>query len=137
MLSIDVVKKLKRGQSVRLSISNESCYALITDITEEKISLISESGTKYSLAFSDMGTVWEAEAIPSFTDVDSVSYTRTSDVLKMLKDMQLSAAKCTGFIVGMVTQAWVISDMLGPVIQKLGGKPYVIKDGKLYDSEED
>lgn len=137
MLSIDVVKKLKRGQSVRLSISNESFYALITDITEEKVSLISESGTKYSLAFSDMGTVWEAEAIPAFTDVDGVGYTRTSDVLKMLKDMQLSAAKCTGFIVGMVTQAWVISELLGPAIQKLGGKPYVIKNGKLYDSEED
>lgn len=137
MLSIDVMKRMKKGQSVRLFTCNECFYALITDITEEKISLISEDGIKYELSFSNMGTAWKVEAIPSFTDVDGTGYIRTSDVLKMLKDMQLSAAKCTGFIVGMVTQAWVISDLLGSVIQKLGGKPYIIKDGKLYDSEED
>lgn len=56
----------------------------------------------------------------------------TDEVIVMLREMQEEAAKCRGFIEGHVTQAWVIQKMLGKRIEKLGGTPCVIKDGKLY-----
>lgn len=137
MLSIDVMRKTKIGQSVQVATDKECFCALITEITDTKVSVISETGKQHTLLFSDMGGKWKAEMIPSFTDSEGCTYIKTTEVVRMLKEMQVSAAKCIGFIVGMVTQAWVISDLLGSAIQKLGGKPYIIKDGKLYNSEED
>lgn len=64
-------------------------------------------------------------------------YIRKSDVIAMLKEMQIDAAKCNGFIAGMVAQAWVIRDLLGEKIKDLGGTPYVIKDSKLVDTEDE
>lgn len=59
-----------------------------------------------------------------------------SEVIEMLKEMQLETAKCVGFIEGTVTQAWVIKKLLGERIKKLGGKPYIIKDSQLCESED-
>lgn len=56
------------------------------------------------------------------------------EIIEMLKEMQIETAKCNGFFVGHVTQAWVIEDLLGKKIEELGGKPYVIRDNKLVDS---
>ena len=42
------------------------------------------------------------------------------DVVMMLRDMQVEAAKCTGFIAGMVAQVWVVRDLLGDRLNKLG-----------------
>lgn len=56
-------------------------------------------------------------------------------VIEMLKEMQLETAKCQGFFAGHVTQAWVISNMLGAKIKELGGKPYVILNDKLQMEE--
>ena len=39
------------------------------------------------------------------------TYTR-EEVVDMLKEMQMETSKCVGFIVVMVTQAWVIRTML-------------------------
>ena len=44
------------------------------------------------------------------------------EVIALLKEMQGEAAKCQGFIVGHVTQLWVIQDMLGKRIHALGGE---------------
>lgn len=44
------------------------------------------------------------------------------EVVEMLKQMQIKTAGCQGFIVGTVSQAWVIEDLLGKEIKKLGGK---------------
>ena len=71
----------------------------------------------------------------SETENQSDEYIKKSDVIAMLKEMQIDAAKCNGFIVGMVTQIWVIKDLLGKNIEKLGGIPYIVKDGKLVDTE--
>ena len=49
------------------------------------------------------------------------TYTR-EEVIEMLKEMQMETFKCVGFIVGMVTQAWVIKDMLGKRIVELEGE---------------
>lgn len=49
------------------------------------------------------------------------TYTK-EEVIELLKDMQLEAAKCVGFVYGTVTQAWVIESMLGEKIKELGGK---------------
>lgn len=43
------------------------------------------------------------------------------EVIEMLRQMQQETAECCGFIVGTVTQAWVIKDMLGKRIEELGG----------------
>lgn len=59
-----------------------------------------------------------------------------NEIIEMLKDMQLETAKCVGFIEGTVTQAWVIRELLGKKIEALGGKPYVIQNGKLVDTEK-
>lgn len=71
----------------------------------------------------------------SETENQSDEYIKKSDVIAMLKEMQIDAAKCNGFIAGMVTQIWVIKDLLGKNIEKLGGIPYIVKDGKLVDTE--
>lgn len=62
-------------------------------------------------------------------------YIKKSDVISMLKKMQIDTAKCNGFIAGMVSQTWVIRDLIGEKIKDLGGTPYVIKDSKLVDME--
>lgn len=58
------------------------------------------------------------------------------EVIEMLKEMQVETAECNGFIAGMVTQGWVIRDLLGKKIMELGGKPYVIKENKLIEETE-
>ena len=67
------------------------------------------------------------------------TYTR-EEVIEMLKKMQMEAFKCVGFIAGMVTQAWVIKDMLGKRIAELGGetfKPKLCGINKRMDTVED
>lgn len=54
------------------------------------------------------------------------TYTR-EEVIEMLKEMQMEAFKCVGFIVGMVMQGWVIKDMLGKRIEELGGESLNVK----------
>ena len=49
------------------------------------------------------------------------TYTK-EEVIEMLKEMQKEAAKCQGFVVGHVTQLWVIEDMLGKRIKDMGGE---------------
>ena len=46
------------------------------------------------------------------------TYTK-EEVIEMLKEMQMETYKCVGFIVGMVTQGWVIKNMLGKRIVQL------------------
>jgi len=48
-------------------------------------------------------------------------YTR-EEVIEMLREMQMQTAECQGFVVGHVTQIWVIKTMLGKKIEELGGK---------------
>lgn len=54
------------------------------------------------------------------------TYTR-EEVIEMLKEMQMETKNCVGFIVGMVTQGWVIKDMLGKRIEELGGEGLNVK----------
>ena len=64
------------------------------------------------------------------------TYTR-EEVIEMLKEMQMETFKCIGFIAGMVTQAWVIKDMLGKRIAELGGetfKPELCGSNKRMDT---
>ena len=66
-------------------------------------------------------------------------YTK-EEVIEMLKEMQMETFKCVGFIAGMVTQAWVIKDMLGKRIEELGGetfKPELCGINKGIDTVED
>ena len=58
------------------------------------------------------------------------------EIIKMLKEMQIETAKCQGFVIGHVAQAWVISDLLGKKIEELGGQPYIIQNDHLVDVEE-
>lgn len=46
------------------------------------------------------------------------------EVIEILQEMQMETFKCVGFIAGMVTQGWVIKDMLGKRIEKLGGETF-------------
>ena len=62
-------------------------------------------------------STWLAEKIGNIlrrkiTMVKKETYTR-EEVIEMLKEMQMETSKCVGFIVGMVTQGWVIKVMLG------------------------
>ena len=57
------------------------------------------------------------------------------EIIEMLKQMQIETAKCVGFIYGTVTQAWVISELLGKKIKELGGVPYEIQNNHLVDVE--
>lgn len=56
---------------------------------------------------------------------------KTDDLIKDLRESQVKAAKCIGFIAGMVSQIWVINDLLGKLIEDYGGEPYKVENGKL------
>lgn len=79
--------------------------------------------------------LWESLAGEMNAEVDTVTYVDIVDsadfpfwqdtftkeeVISMLRDMQVEAAKCTGFIAGMVAQLWVVRDLLGDRLKKLG-----------------
>jgi len=51
------------------------------------------------------------------------------EVCEMLREMQMETVKCQSFIIGHVTQLWVIREMLGKRIEELGemGIDIVIK----------
>lgn len=44
------------------------------------------------------------------------------EVIEMLREMQIKTAKTQGFIVGQVSQLWVIRTLLGTKIEELGGE---------------
>ena len=44
------------------------------------------------------------------------------EVFEMLREMQMETVRCQGFIIGHVTQLWVIREMLGKRIEELGEK---------------
>ena len=44
------------------------------------------------------------------------------EVCEMLREMQMETVRCQGFIIGHVTQLWVIREMLGKRLEKLGEK---------------
>lgn len=54
------------------------------------------------------------------------TFTR-EEVIEMLKEMQVEAAQCKGFVVGHVTNLWVVREMLGKRIEELGGESIKIK----------
>ena len=56
------------------------------------------------------------------------TYTR-EEVIQMLQEMQQSTCKCVGFIHGMVSQLWVVRDLLGEKITELGGESIDYKVG--------
>ena len=49
------------------------------------------------------------------------TYTR-EEIIQMLQEMQQEAYDCIGFIKGMVSQLWVVRDLLGEKITELGGE---------------
>ena len=49
------------------------------------------------------------------------TYTK-EEVITMLREMQQETIECVGFIQGTVTQLWVVKDLLGERIEKLGGE---------------
>ena len=55
-------------------------------------------------------------------------YTK-EEVINLLKEMQEEALHTQGFVIGHVTQIWVVSGLLGERIKKLGGEevPYKVK----------
>lgn len=55
-------------------------------------------------------------------------YTR-DEVIEMLREMQAEAVRTRGFVIGHVTQIWVVSELLGERIKALGGEevPYTIE----------
>lgn len=70
---------------------------------------------------------------PNNTDMIS-----KTEVIQMLRQMQIDSAKCCGFFVGHVTQLWVIKDLLGDKIHELGGKAYTIdKEGNAVDKAKE
>ena len=70
---------------------------------------------------------------PNNTDMIS-----KTEVIQMLRQMQIDSAKCCGFFVGHVTQLWVIKDLLGDKIHELGGKAYTIdKEGNVVDEAKE
>lgn len=44
------------------------------------------------------------------------------EVCELLREMQMETVKCQGFIIGHVTQLWVVRDLLGKRIEELGEK---------------
>lgn len=68
----------------------------------------------------------EVDAVTYVDIVDSANFPFWQDtftkeeVIMMLRNMQVEAAKCTGFIAGMVAQLWVVRDLLGDRLNKLG-----------------
>lgn len=53
--------------------------------------------------------------------MDKDSLTK-EEVIEMLREMQDKTAKTQGFIVGQVSQLWVIQTLLGTKIKELGGE---------------
>lgn len=55
-------------------------------------------------------------------------YTR-DEVIEMLREMQAEAVQTRGFVIGHVTQLWVVSDLIGNRIKALGGEevPYTVE----------
>lgn len=104
--------------------AGEAIIKMLADFSEENWYDLKDSGTV---------TEWLKQYIPDNSDAE---YIRKLDVIAMLKEMQIDAAKCNGFIAGMVAQAWVIQNLLGEKIKSLGGTPYV-KDSKLVDTEDE
>ncbi len=49
------------------------------------------------------------------------TYTR-EEVIQMLQDMQRETCRCHGFIIGTVTQLWVVRDLIGNRINDMGGE---------------
>ncbi len=49
------------------------------------------------------------------------TYTR-EEVIEMLKEMQIKAAKTQGFIVGNIPTLFVVKTLLGEKIEELGGE---------------
>lgn len=54
------------------------------------------------------------------------TYTK-EEVIEMLREMQLETAHCVGFIAGHVSQLWVIKELLGTKIEKLGGESITVR----------
>jgi len=56
------------------------------------------------------------------------TYTR-EEVINMLQEMQRETCHCVGFVVGMVTQIWVVKDLISKRIEDIGGEsiPYDVK----------
>ena len=68
-------------------------------------------------------------------DPDMISKT---EVIRMLRQMQLRSAKCREFYIGHVTQLWVIKDLLGNKIHELGGKAYTVdKEGNVVNEAKE
>ena len=44
------------------------------------------------------------------------------EVCELLREMQMETVKCQRFIIGHVTQLWVVRDLLGKRIEELGEK---------------
>lgn len=53
-------------------------------------------------------------------------YTR-EEVIDELKKMQIETAQTVGFVAGMVSQLWVINDLLKTRINDLGGEGIEVK----------
>lgn len=49
------------------------------------------------------------------------TYTR-EEVIEMLREIQKETCECVGFIVGTVSQLWVVDDLLGKRISDIGGE---------------
>lgn len=83
----------------------------------------------------ELKELWESLASEMDAEVDAVTYVNIVDsanfpfwrenftrdeVIQMLREMQYQAANCNGFIVGMVSQLWVVRELLGDRLKKLG-----------------
>lgn len=83
----------------------------------------------------ELKELWESLAPEMDAEVDAVTYVNIVDsadfpfwkdtftreeVVSMLREMQVEAAKCNGFIAGMVSQLWVIKELLGDRLKKFG-----------------
>lgn len=82
----------------------------------------------------ELKELWESLASEMDAEVDAVTYVNIVDsanfpfwrenftrdeVIQMLREMQYQAANCNGFIVGMVSQLWVVRELLGDRLKKL------------------
>lgn len=99
----------------------------------------------------ELKELWESLAGEMNAEVDAVTYVDIVDnanfpfwqdtftkeeVVMMLRDMQVEAAKCTGFIIGMVTQLWVVKELLGDRLKKLGDEGIEINAQKLWNDRK-
>ena len=55
-------------------------------------------------------------------------YTR-EEVINILQDMQKETCSCVGFIAGMVSQLWVVKDLIGKRLEDMGSEsiPYKVQ----------